>query len=341
MHENISNDYFTYNLGRYEDGEIDWYSVNNSYHSNGEKPSIVALDDGVVLTVYISDTTDRLTYNLDEYKDGRLTAISSVSSNPHEEMAVNRSVTVMDDGGILISQESASGELYYVVGTYNGGRTLEWFDRSWTKYADGNNPSLTVLDDGQLVNVYEDQTSNNIYYQLGEFEEGVINWSDKPIHYSVGENPSVTVLDNGHIAAVREEDGLLYYDVGEYTDGKIDWNIEIPIEIPELKYLNIDEVDPDNNYAWGEDSAITVLQNGLVLAVKDRLGDLGFQLGEYLDGKMYWTRPVDFEKGHNPSLTTSWDGTVIVTYHQTGFPQHRLYYQTVRVPNVGEISALF
>ncbi|MEW9501134.1 hypothetical protein [Jeotgalibacillus marinus] len=35
-------------------------------------------------------------------------------------------------------------------------------------YSDGSNPSVTTLDNGHILNVYEDQTSDDLLYRLGQ-----------------------------------------------------------------------------------------------------------------------------------------------------------------------------
>ncbi|MEW9502893.1 hypothetical protein [Jeotgalibacillus marinus] len=97
----------------------------------------------------------------------------------------------------------------------------------------------------------------------------------------------------------------------------------------ELDILNIEDIDvnPDRNYARGNNPSISVLDNGLVIAIKDYQGKLSYQLGEYKNEQLYWTYPEEYDTGQNPSVTVL-DNGHILEVHDTG--SGRLFYNLGR-----------
>ncbi|MEW9503409.1 hypothetical protein [Jeotgalibacillus marinus] len=108
-------------------------------------------------------------------------------------------------------------------------------------------------------------------------------------------------------------------------------SIFIPIESyaatnkVELEYLDINEVNPNPYYSWGDNPAVTVLDNGLILSVSDYKGDLTYTLGEYYNGKVYWKFPEAYDTGKKPSITTLDNGDVMEVHQGNGFMSGLFY----------------
>ncbi|MEW9503410.1 hypothetical protein [Jeotgalibacillus marinus] len=103
-----------------------------------------------------------------------------------------------------------------------------------------------------------------------------------------------------------------------------------------LEYLDINEVDPKPYYSWGDNPSVTVLDNGLVLSVSDYLGDLTYTLGEYYNGEVYWTFPVAYDTGTDPSVITLDDGELLeIHFDPRGVDN--IYYNLGRYEN-GKIN---
>ncbi|MEW9502167.1 hypothetical protein [Jeotgalibacillus marinus] len=113
------------------------------------------------------------------------------------------------------------------------------------------------------------------------------------------------------------------------------WNGEIR---EELRYLNTVETDPDPIYSRGYNPAVTVLVNGLVVAIKDYQGKLSYQVGEEKDGVMYWTYPEEYDTGKNASITT-WQSYQVMEIHEgESVFDSNVYYNLGRYTDNGSID---
>ncbi|MEW9503393.1 hypothetical protein, partial [Jeotgalibacillus marinus] len=134
--------------------------------------------------------------------------------------------------------------------------TLEYLDidelSSSDNYANGENPSITVLDNGLVVSVNDKDGKTS--YQLGEYEDDQIFWTH-PVEYGGGEKPTIATLTNGNIIEVHEGGNHeLHYNLGRYEDGKIDW------------------YSVNNYYGKGDHPNVTLLTNGDIVLVFEGQG---------------------------------------------------------------------
>ncbi|MEW9503182.1 hypothetical protein [Jeotgalibacillus marinus] len=115
------------------------------------------------------------------------------------------------------------------------------------------------------------------------------------------------------------------------------------IEEIELDILNMediqDEPDPIGNeheYARGKSPAITVLDNGLIVAIKELDGILSYQLGEFKYEKIWWTSPINYDAGEEPSITTLPSGDDVMVVNQVfnnDTDEYDIYYTTGQFEN--------
>ncbi|MEW9503408.1 sialidase family protein, partial [Jeotgalibacillus marinus] len=182
-------------------------------------------------------------------------------------------------------------------------------------YSYGKNPSITKLDNGLVISMVEGQTTDFLYYQLGEEKKGRVEWSDDQIQYAIGKEPSVTILGNGDVLTTYElrrpgtiERIDLYYSIGRYKDGKINWYSKDNLLIRD---------------SWN--ASITTLSNGKVIlsaqkALYDRMDyGIGYQVGNFDEdkGEMTWSESHLFDNGVDPSMEQL-DNGYILTVYETG-----------------------
>ncbi|MEW9503430.1 hypothetical protein [Jeotgalibacillus marinus] len=212
-----------------------------------------------------------------------------------------------------------TGELNYKIGIINENDQIEWTTEK-DHFSYGKDPSIIVLDDGRVLNVYGGQTSDNLWYRLGEYIDDELYWSEQ-INFGTAKNADIVEMDNelNRVLIVSEMNAEIHEQIGRYEDDQLVWNLPL---------------NSDSNYGVGENPSITVLDNGLVLSTKDHKGDLLYQLGEYIDGEMYWTDPVKYDTGKKPSVLSLGDGYV-VDVHEGGIGF--IYYNLGRYEN-GEIN---
>ena len=103
----------------------------------------------------------------------------------------------------------------------------------------------------------------------------------------------------------------------------------------ELELLDMEDIqsNPDPNYAWGDDPSVTVLDNGLVVAIREQNGVLSYQIGERDDyNYVNWTYPTDIGSGKKPTVTALDNGDVLLVYeHSERFSLTKLYYSLGRM----------
>ncbi|MEW9503338.1 hypothetical protein [Jeotgalibacillus marinus] len=321
--------YFIYNLGRYEDGEINWYSKGNQYTYNYYEiiPSVTTLNNGDVIQVNdvsISDEPSALNYYIGRHDEEREEIIWNLQTILYGH-GQDPTITVLENGDVLsVYQGENDDDLYYRLGEYKEQeQMIEWNSTDY-KYDSGKKPSITLLDNGYILEVHEDHTTDDLLYNLGKYKDGEIDWFSKGNHYDTGNDPSVTVLDNGIIQFVHEKDGNIYHKLGDYrNNGEMYWIT--PYDV------NTNPTDP--NYSTGDDPTITLMDHGLSLAIKSENDKIYYQIGEQKNGSVYWTSPIDSgDIGHNPTITILDNKEILNVYEY----KNELYYSLARVEN-GEI----
>ncbi|MEW9503340.1 hypothetical protein [Jeotgalibacillus marinus] len=91
-------------------------------------------------------------------------------------------------------------------------------------YSWGDNPTITVLDNGLVLSVSE--YKGDLTYTLGEFYEGEIYWTF-PEAYDTGREPEILTLDDGELLEVHisHRSFDIYYNLGRFNEetNDIDW----------------------------------------------------------------------------------------------------------------------
>ncbi|MEW9503453.1 hypothetical protein, partial [Jeotgalibacillus marinus] len=143
-----------------------------------------------------------------------------------------------------------------------------------------------------------------------------IEWTTNTYHQFDGKNNDVVQLQNGLFLNVHEDHDSddINYVLGKYDGERVDWD-----------WTN--DVSADENYANGESPAITVLDNDLVVSVNDKDGKLSYQLGEYDNDKVYWTKPVEYGDGEKPTIATLENGDLLEVHEGEN---HELHYNLGR-----------
>ncbi|MEW9503418.1 hypothetical protein [Jeotgalibacillus marinus] len=307
VHENKGLLY--YSLGRYENGTINWYSRGNHY-GWGYKPDVVTMN-GLTTSFYLENGKIVMKYG--KYQNGTINWAMTNPTPVSNFVADKFSVDLIDDGKhwlITFDIDRTDSWLNYAVGKTDATQTKPiLLNEISEKYSDGRNPSIADLGDGHVINTYEGQTSNYLYYRVGEFKDGKMSWGEQIKYEDKRKNPSV--ITYGRDIIVSSEDSLQIYDrYGSYNGSGVAWDGLIG--------------SPDHGYASGNNPAITGLNNGLVVAIKDDGGHLSYQIGEYANDKMYWTVPVNYDTGKKPSVTTLPNGE-IVEFHEDPTGKYLFY----------------
>ncbi|MEW9503427.1 hypothetical protein, partial [Jeotgalibacillus marinus] len=140
------------------------------------------------------------------------------------------SIAVLDDG-LVVSVQLEENQLTYSLGEYKGNTEygyMHWNDS--VPYGDIYNDekpssiSIATLPNGDVIQVYE--LLDKIYYSLGRYEEGKINWYSSYKYFGVGEHPSLTIMDNGHLILVNEglNTDALWYGYGTFENDEVTWH---------------------------------------------------------------------------------------------------------------------
>ncbi|MEW9502479.1 hypothetical protein [Jeotgalibacillus marinus] len=340
VHNGATDDHVYYSLGRYKDGEMDWYNVGNKYNTSKEakNPSVTTLENGQILAVNEDPEQNKggwVRYYLGNYDEEEKEIQWKTKDYPYAPTAYNPSISVLDNGSILHvwdSKNAVNAPLSNSLSslTQEEEHPLRWVGAELD--ATGYNPSVTNLANGDILNVYENENKDGLSYSLGRsVDDREIDWYSTDNEYDVGGiNPSAAVLVNGLVLSVHEAEGDLYFKLGEYNEDEIEW---LKLRHDTTDRLLNSEMSSLPGYANGENPAITVLDNELVVSVNDKDGKLSYQLGEYHDGQVYWTDPVEYGDGEKPTLATLANGDIIEV-HEGG--NHELHYNLGRYDPYGE-----
>ncbi|MEW9503437.1 hypothetical protein, partial [Jeotgalibacillus marinus] len=172
-------------------------------------------------------------------------------------------------------------------------------------YTMGENPAITVLDNGLVVSVQADE--NHLTYSLGEYNEDShsMYWT-KSFQYGemiTGGNPSsisIDTLPNGDVIQVYEFVDIIFYSLGRYEEGKINW------------------YSMNNYFGMGEHPSLTVMENGHLVLVNEGLNTnaLWYGYGTFENDEAWHRNMVHFDKGLEPSVSALDDGKIVVTHKE-------------------------
>ncbi|MEW9502567.1 phosphatidylinositol-specific phospholipase C domain-containing protein, partial [Jeotgalibacillus marinus] len=225
----------------------------------------------------------------------------------HQFDGKNNDVVQLNNGRLLnVHEDHDSDEIRYVLGIYDEEeKRVFWGEPDREKptttspiqYDTGVDPSVTILDNGDVLEVHKSEWSHTLFYNLGRFKDGKMYWYSTGNEYDKGRSPSVTTLANGDVLEVHRGEGsdTLWYTIGKYENGKIEWG------------------GPSIKYDTGKAPSVTVLANGDVLEVhrSNWNNDLWYNIGKYKNGKIEWEGSIKYDRGRAPSVTVLANGDVL------------------------------
>ncbi|MEI5909635.1 hypothetical protein WAK64_21805 [Bacillus spongiae] len=214
---------------------------------------------------------------------------------------------------IYFAAHSNEGKWYEDPFTYS--ENIKSYERS--DYDTGQKPSVTVTNDGMIVEVHENElTGGNLYYNLGRIVGNEVEWLRTGAKYDTGQNPSVTVTDDGKIIEVHENEvtgGSLYYNIGTIEGNRINWTAN------------------GTYYDSGQEPTVSFIGDDTIVEIHENEvtgGNLYYSLGEVNGNKINWMiKGKKYDTGNNPSVTAT-NGTIIEMHESSG----NLYY------NIGALN---
>ncbi|MFA8449740.1 MAG: phosphatidylinositol-specific phospholipase C domain-containing protein [Bacteroidales bacterium] len=213
-----------YRVGSYVNNEIHW-QIPHKYDS-GINPSVDMNDNNVIVEVHETQSpfTSGIFYRVGEHNSDDLSwnASSKYDNGSKPDVAVNNNNVVVE-----VHKSQSNFGLFYHVGIVDPqNRTISWGGSH--KYdGGGDNPSVTINDNNQVVEVHQAPTSGRIWYRVG-----TINVANKDIQwgpstdYDSGSAPNVDLLNNGYLVEVHRSEGAkdnLWSRVGEIQGNQIHW----------------------------------------------------------------------------------------------------------------------
>ncbi|MEW9502780.1 hypothetical protein [Jeotgalibacillus marinus] len=249
-------------------------------------------------------------YGSDSFGDSFVSNMFETDSGKHYDGGEQPSVTQLANGIVLeVHNGGGNNNLYYNLGKYKEDGTMDWWEIKEKQYNNGDNPSVTLLANGDVLEVHND--GNKLYYNIGKYKDDrTMDWNGEGNQYGTGNQPSVTVLDTGEILEVHNDGNDLYYNLGKYKDdGTMDW------------------YSIDNQYDTGEQPSVTVLDTGEILEVHSDGNDLYYKLGVYYgSNKITWYNIDDnqYTTGKDPSVTVLPNGDVL-EIHNSSYGSSLIY----------------
>lgn len=292
-------------------------------------PSIAMNDEGVIVIVYSNGVY--LYYRVGKRLDGGLIEwgdLTNYSEGLFPSVAINNNGVVVEAHNGIAPGPVPTPLLYYKVGIVDvNGKTIE-FGHS-KHYTDGYFPSITINDDGVVVEAHNEIALKKLFYKVG-----VVNPDTKRIHlgsaqhYTDGLFPSVAITNSPYVL-VEAHNGyltdLLYHKVGTVNTGSKRVTFTDPV-----------------HYSYGFFPSISINDAGIVTEVHGSkvLGALYYKIGKCdgvdLNYKIHWTGGSSYSFGglrpsvslnnknqfveisYTPALTEKLK-TIGLLYHSTSF----------------------
>ncbi|HKQ04716.1 MAG TPA: hypothetical protein VJ464_06260 [Blastocatellia bacterium] len=308
------------------DATISWKIRDADYENSGLEPKIAINDGLLVIELHVGGSGQGLWYSL-----GVLEADGAVNWGQHhplpDVMMDSGPAIAMDDSGNIVTLElDLDLNIYYRIG---GPDDTPFIGKAIPCNAEGINPSVSLNNNGIVVQFYEG--TKGLSYRIGELEasQGTISWqAPTAFSYSAGHKPAVGINDNGVVILLLEADvgfpgsnGQLWQYVGQLQpDGQsIVWQHHV--------VYDLDGVHP----------GVAINNAGIIVQVnRDAHDELWYRIGK-LDGQtVTWTSRValsqkDKDKGQEPAVSLTQSNNVIAVYRKESTHTLRLSTGVVEV----------
>ena len=203
---------------------------------NGDDPAIALIEDGIVLEMHKDQESQLLTYSFgysDYARDPKFTW------SDDENIGISYSNPLLfripDSDKLLCMYLNNVGELLFRIAILvkeNGKyRIDDWGTHRDVYNANGNCQTFCKLNDGRILLMYKELTSQKLCYTIGHFTNyGDLVWG-KPVQAVIGTGAALATLDNDTIALMAtfkdsSNNYKIFYYIGEISskdNNKITW----------------------------------------------------------------------------------------------------------------------
>ncbi|MEW9502892.1 hypothetical protein [Jeotgalibacillus marinus] len=272
-------------------------------YSRGNSPAITVLDNGLVVAIKEYDL--KLYYQFGEYNDGKM-----YWSYPKEyDTGFSPTASTLPNGHIIDIHLGHywKQKLFYNLGRYDEKTgEIDWYSVGNFYNEHAKDPSMTVLANGDVLEVHENGSdmSNNLYYNLGRYKDGKIEWNSLGNKYDAGRTPSITALDNGSVLEVHKSqwNNGLWYSTGTQNGNSFDFT------------------DSSNYEDHGRDPVSLQLDNGLILTMFE--GTRGHhptwnRMGQVNGDKIEWTTNTFTEFNGRDNDVVQLQNGLMLNVHQS------------------------
>ena len=208
-----------------EQGVIEWCIHHQC--SNGVNPSVASNNMLAVVMVHEDDGESKLWCKCGIVNPD--TKELTWSQSQFYGLGTQPTVALRVDGKLVEMHEekhSFKKHLYYRLGQLDmENQCIHWEESM--KIGKGRNPSVTVSDEGVVLEVHENDNDNGLHYSVGELRENHIEWGQ--VHqYDVGIAPCVCIRNwSNQILVVHQgaKSETIHYRSGivHLKDRAIDW----------------------------------------------------------------------------------------------------------------------
>jgi hypothetical protein len=196
-------------------------------YDQGRSPDIALNNKNVVVEVHESESQNTLWYRIGQVEGKAITWRNDGKSTKYDN-GVEPSVAITDNGLVVEAHKSQSHDtLWYRIGQVEG-NTITWRnDGKGIQYDNGEDPSVSITNDGLVVEVHKSGGHSTLWYRIGQVEGNTITWRNnaKSVKYDDGVHPSVAITDGGQVVEVHRSEGhdTLWYRLGQVEGNIITW----------------------------------------------------------------------------------------------------------------------
>lgn len=178
-----------YHVGHHNGNSVSW--GGSKKYDNGAEPDVAVNNNNVVVEVHKSQSNFGLFYHVGIVNPSNNTiswgkGAKYDGGGMHPAIALNNNNQVVE-----VHQAPTSGHLWYRVGTVNvQNKSINWGPSR--DYQTGSNPSLTLLDNGYVVEAHTSEgLKDKLWSMVGQISGNAINWYRSSDKYDAGYNVSV------------------------------------------------------------------------------------------------------------------------------------------------------
>ncbi|MEW9503405.1 hypothetical protein, partial [Jeotgalibacillus marinus] len=229
VHDNHGNLYF--NRGKFENGEIDWFSIGNKYDT-GNSADVEILDNGDIVEVHQGGILNETVY----YNYGHQTENGSIwwdTIGEKYDGGYRPNIASLKGGYVLethVSNSKTNSHLWKNVG-FTQNQTINWYSGENQKFEfnDSSNPVSLQLDNGFILTMFDNKKTGTTWNYMSQLLSNIGNgplgqdyyhrWEGNTYSEFDGENNDVVQLQNGYLLNVHEvhdSDIGLRYVLGRY-----------------------------------------------------------------------------------------------------------------------------